>query len=261
VTKLFRGIALAVFLIPMTVAAQAPGASPNGAPGRNLGEGSYENCMRLARNDPEQAFETALSWQDMGGGAAARHCVAVAMIGLGQYAPAAKRLEKLAVDMKAAPAAARAAILDQAGMAWYEANDNARANAALTAALKRLPGDPEILIDRAMVLAAAKNYWEAIDDLNAVIAANPDRADARILRASAYRYVDALPLAREDADAALRLAPDRAEVLLEHGIILRLSGDPDGARRDWLKLIRLHDGTPAADAARRNLEKLDVRIR
>ena len=106
----------------------------------------------------------------------------------------------------------------------------------------------------------ARNYWEAIDDLNRVIEADPERTDALILRASAYRFVDALSLAQQDVDAAYRLAPGRPEVLLEYGILKRLAGDLEGARQTWLELIRLHDGTPAAAAAQRNLELLDVKL-
>ena len=233
-------------------------AAPLGA-ADNSERGRYENCMRLARTDPGTAFETALAWQELGGGDAARHCSAVALIGLEQYAQAATRLEALAKAMTAADAPSRAAIMGQAGTAWFQAEDYDRAFAAQSAALEQAPNDLELLIDRAMTLAGAKNYWEAIDDLNRVIEADPSRYDALILRASAYRFVDALPLAREDAEAAAHIAPDRPDVLLEYGIQLRLAGENDAARQQWLRLIRLHDGTPASDAARRNLELLDVK--
>jgi len=232
---------------------------PLDAAAQRIDGGNYENCMRRARADPAQGFEAALAWRDRGGGNAARHCAAVALIGLGQHVQAAERLEALAGDMTGAGGADRAAILAQAGATWFQAGDYARAHAAQSAALTLTPGDPEILIDRALTLAETRNYWEAIDDLNRVVGTDSENVAALVLRASAYRYVDALELAREDAEAAFRLAPDRPEILLEYGILLRLAGDLDGARRHWLKLIRLHDGTPASDTARRNLELLDTR--
>lgn len=234
-------------------------APPTGAAAQRIGGGEYETCMRQARIDPDRGLAAALVWRDRGGGDAARHCAAVALIGLGRHVQAAARLEALAGDMK--NTGGRAAILAQAGAAWFQAGDYARAHASQSAALTLSPGDPEILIDRAMTLAGAKNYWEAIDDLNRVVAADRENFAALVLRASAYRYVDALELAREDAAAAFRLAPSRPEILLEYGIILRLSGDRDGARRHWLTLIRRHDGIPAADTARRNLELLDLRVK
>lgn len=222
---------------------------------------SYETCLRLAQTDPNAALETALAWQDMGGGGAAQHCVAVTLFNLGQFAQAAERFEKLAGSSNGAPASARAEMLAQAGTAWFRADNLKRAYAVQSEALKLAPANGDILIDRAMTLAGARNYWEAIDDLNKVIAETPDSVDALILRASAYRFVDAMPLAREDAEKAMRLAPERPEVLLEYGILQRLAGDLDGARKSWLKLIQLHEGTPAADVARRNLELLDVQIK
>lgn len=248
--SLFRQWPLLFLLIPLLPALALAADSDNR---------QYENCMRLARTDPDQGFEVALAWQDLGGGQAAQHCVAVAMIGLNQFVQAAERLESLAAAMLPASDAHRSAVLGQAGTAWFSAEKYDRAYAAQSAALKLTPDDPELLVDRAMTLAGAKNYWEAIDDLNRVIDANPNRYGALILRASAYRFVDALPLAREDAAAAYRLAPDRPDVLLEYGIQLRLADDRNGARQAWLRLIQLHDGTPASDAARRNLELLDVK--
>ena len=224
------------------------------------GNRTYENCMNLAHKDPDGALEAALAWQDMNGGGAARHCGAVALFNLGQYQQAAKRFKAVADAMGDAPSEARAAMLAQAGAAWFRAEQLEKAYAIQSAALKLAPNDSEILIDRATTLGAARNYWEAIDDLNQVIEADPERTDALILRASAYRFVDALPLAQQDVDAAYRLAPGRPEVLLEYGILKRLAGDLEGARQTWLELIRLHDGTPAAGAAQRNLELLDVKL-
>ena len=216
--------------------------------------------MTLAHKDPDAGLEAALAWQDMSGGGAARHCGAVALFNLGQYEQAAKRFTAVADGMGDAPAAARAAMLAQAGAAWFRAEQLEKAFAMQSAALELAPNDSEILLDRATTLGAARNYWEAIDDLNRVIEAEPERTDALILRASAYRFVDALPLAQQDVTAAYRLAPERAEVLLEYGILKQLTGDRDGARQAWLDLIRLHAGTPAAEAAQRNLELLDVKL-
>ena len=224
------------------------------------GKRTYENCMNLAHKDPDGALEAALAWQVINGDGAAHHCSAVAFFNLGQYEQAAKRFKALADSMSAAPAEARAAMLAQAGAAWFRAEQLEKAYATQSAALKLAPNDLEILIDRATTLGAARNYWEAIDDLNQVIEIDPERTNALILRASAYRFVDALPLAQQDVAAAYRLAPHRPEVMLEYGILKRLTGDRDSARQTWLNLIPLHDGSEAAKAAQRNLELLDVKL-
>ena len=77
------------------------------------------------------------------------------------------------------------------------------------------------------------------------------------LRASAHRYAGNMAAARQDIIRAISIDPTHAEALLESGILMRLAGDKDGARQDWLKLIQLHESSPAADAAKRNLEILD----
>ena len=43
-------------------------------------------------------------------------------------------------------------------------------------------------------------------------------------------------------------------------MLRRLAGDGAGARDDWLRAIALSEGSPTAEAARANLEKLDVKV-
>src|SRR3546814_13959116 len=115
------------------------------------------------------------------------------------------------------PATTRAALLAQAGQAWLRAEEPDRAYAVQTTALDLLAtaGKPraavEIRIDRAVTLAAKGRYWEAIDDLNLALETDPRRVDALVLRASAYRYVDAPAFARENVERATALAPDHPE--------------------------------------------------
>lgn len=220
----------------------------------------YSACMSLARSVPEQAYESAQSWEKRGGGAAAQHCLAVSLLAMGQYQDAGQAFEALAEAMPAENAELRADVLAQAGQAWLLAGNTERAYAVQTTALTLHPNDAELLIDRAVTLATAENYWEAIDDLNKADELSPDRADILIFRASAYRYVEAFDLAQEDARRALELDPDNPEGLLERGILRRLTGDAAGAREDWLKVVTLAEGTPAADAAQANLEALDVKV-
>lgn len=220
----------------------------------------YAACMKHAVDMPEAAFEQALAWQSRNGGWAARHCAAVALIGLGQHGEAALRLEALAKQVARRQNQLATELLGQAAQAWQLAGETERAVAAQSAALELDPRNIELLIDRSVSLAAARNYWEAIDDLNRAAELDPARAEVLILRASAYRMVDGIELAREDIDRAVALDPDDPEGLLERGILRRLDGDDAGARADWLRVVTLAPDGPAADAARANLEKLDVRL-
>lgn len=117
-----------------TVLATALAAAP--APAAEIDNAAqYRACMALAAQDPEQALEKAMAWRDTGGGDAARHCVAKALMGLGQYDEAARRFEALAQDIKAEPAF-KARILGHAAQAWLMDGSAERAQGVLAAALR-----------------------------------------------------------------------------------------------------------------------------
>ncbi len=220
--------------------------------------GQYRACMTLVKRDPEEAFESALAWRDMGGGDAANHCAAAALMGLKQYGEAAKRFENLAQEMKAG-AGVKAGLLGHAAQAWLLHGIPKRADEVLGAALEFKPLDVDLMIDRAVVRAALGRYLDAVGDLGQAIGLDSGRPDAFVFRASAYRYLDKLDEAEADANRALSLDPDHPEGLLERGIIRRLKGDNGGARSDWLRVLRETPGTAAAHTAGANLEKMDVK--
>jgi len=218
----------------------------------------YEWCIRLAKSTPTDGWEAALTWTGEGGGDPARHCAAVALIGLKQYKEAGARLEELARD-SFADASVRAGMLAQAGQAWLLADNIDRAYADQTTALKLTPGVPDLLIDRAESLALAKNWKEALADLNEALSAAPNRADALIYRATAERFLDQLGPASVDITKAIALDPKAEDAWLESGVIKKLKNDDAGAHRDWLHVIELAPNSSAALAARENLERSDVK--
>jgi len=216
----------------------------------------YDACLAETRHDPAAALKSAEMWRDVGGGFPAEHCAAIALIGLQRYSEAAQRLEALAGQMMSEPADLRADALDQAGQAWLLADQPDRAKTAFDAALSFVPHKPDFLIDRSEALADGGHYWDAIDDLNRALEADPKNVDALVFRASAYRHVgsaDALELANADANRALALAPNSVSGLLERGNIRRLRGDNVGAKADWQRVIALAPQSQAARYARNNL--------
>ena len=228
------------------------GVSPEGA--------RYERCLDQATKSPGDAFEEALAWQSQGGAEAARHCAAVALLYNNQPEAAASRLEQLAQDMRLQPPGRRAEVVAQAGRAWLEGRNVPRAAAAFSTALELSPDNPEIWIDRAEAYASAANYWEAIDDLNRAIELVRRRADAYTFRASAYRLVNEYNLAMEDATRAVELAPRLADAWLERAILNRLKSDVPAARRDFLQVLVLDPDGPAGDAARANIEAMELKL-
>ena len=107
---------------------------------------------------------------------------------------------------------------------------------------------------------ALEQYFEAIDDLNRALDLSPRRIDALLVRASTYRYLGQLDLARDDVERALAIDPEHPDALLEHGVIARAAGDKNAARQDFLTVLKLTSEGPAGDAARLNLEAMDVRV-
>ncbi len=219
----------------------------------------YAKCMSLARTEPERAQKKAHEWVRQDGGDAAEHCLAVALLGLGQYELSARNLEALSERTRKTRPSLSIELLGQAANAWLIAGKPQAAYAAQTRALKERPGDVEILIDRSIALASSARYWEALDDLNAALDLAPRRVDALIFRAAAYRRLDTLELAEEDVERALGLAPDNVDGLLERGNIRRLKGDVGGARSDWMAILHIAPDSPAAEFARLNMEKIAVR--
>jgi tetratricopeptide (TPR) repeat protein len=218
---------------------------------------SYESCMKLARDDPAAGRRQAQEWQKRGGGHPSDHCFAVALIGLRQYKEAATRLEALGHAMVRAPEGVRAGVFDQAGQAWMLAGDPARAYAAAGLAVELRPDDPELLLDRAEAAGAAGWYDKAVPDLDRVLKADPSRVEALIYRAAADRALGRLDPAFDDIAQALKLAPDSIPALLERGNIRSLRGDKEGARLDWERVAAISPGSPSAEAAKKNLDRLD----
>lgn len=238
----------------------AAGSSARGQTTDLVESRHYAKCMELARGDPDIGYKAAQAWRADGGGIAARHCMAVALLGLGHYAQAAQMLKTLADGATAMGKGFRFELLTQAANAWLIAGKPATAYEIQTEALEMRPHDVDLLIDRSISLASTARYWEALDDLNLALEIDPERADALIFRASAYRRLDVLDLAEANVVRALEIAPGHPEALLERGNIRRLKGDLDGARKDWLAVVAAGADTPEAAAARLNLERMDAKM-
>lgn len=220
---------------------------------------AYQSCLALARAKPAEGFEAAIAWRDEGGGPAARHCTAIALVGLGQLDEAAQRLEDLAQNMTGFGVVERAAVLGQAGKVWLRLNDGTRAYAVLTAALKLSDTSAELWVRRGEVLASAGEYWEAIDDFNQSLDRNSTSPDALIFRAAAYRLLGVDELAADDIARALALDPTNPDALAELGMVRNAKGDRGGARQAWLDAINAAPRSPAADTARAAIERMDVK--
>ena len=241
-----------------TLAQRAPPApAPPTEAGPPPSAQQYEQCLALARADPQRAYDEAVAWRGLGGSFPADHCAAVALIALKRYPDAAAKLERMAGAMMQSDPSLRGGALEQAGNAWLLAGRSSEAKTDFDAALSFKPTDPDILIDRAEAHALGGNFFDAVDDLNRALEIAPGRADALIYRASAYRQLNSLDLALDDAEHALAIEPNAVAGLLERGNIRRLKGDRAGATADWQHLAELAPDSAEALAAKNNLARLD----
>jgi tetratricopeptide (TPR) repeat protein len=213
----------------------------------------YDQCLAQVQSDPSVALMTASAWAKTGGGAAADHCAALALVGLRRYGEAATRLDSLARGGFAANASMRIALFDQAGNAWLLAGRPDGAIASFSAALAVDPLDADILSDRARALASKQNWAKAESDLSAALMVSPERADLYVLRGSARHAMGRKADARQDFDRALSLQPQNPDALVERGTMKYESGDVAGARADWQAAVSGYPGSAAAETARQHL--------
>ena len=214
------------------------------------GSNRYDNCLLLVRSEPQRALNAALDWEKTGN-AAGTHCASVALVALKRYPDAAIKLDKLARATQGA--ADSAALYDQAGNAWLLARRPSDANSSFSAAITLLPGDADLLADRARAYAMAVNWRAADADLTAALAKNPNRADLYVLRASARHAMGRKADARADIDQALRVQPANADALEQRGELKMEAGDSAGAQKDWQAVIAQSPRSSAAASARQNL--------
>lgn len=177
----------------------------------------YAACLERAEVEPEEAFEDAATWAFEGGGVHARHCSGMALLSMGRLDDAAARLESAGLAPDAGAPDQRAAILTQAGNAWLLAFRPRDAERAFTFGLEALPGNADLLIDRARAYAEQDRLDDAVVDLTDALAARADDVLALRLRADARLNTGDVRGAERDVRAALLAAPDDIETLVVRG--------------------------------------------
>jgi Flp pilus assembly protein TadD len=246
--RIFLGFSLTIALLAGTAPAMAVD-----------NQAEYQACMVLVERDPSGALDSAVQWEKQGGGDAARHCKALALIRTGDVEGGALELERVAEAMPQVKAPLAAQLFAQAGQAWIRAGNPQRALYAQNQGLKLNPNDIDLLVDRAMNYGSAGMYFEALDDLNSAIDLSPKDPDIYAMRAAAYRQLENPDLAEDNVEQALKISPSHPGALLERGYLRRAKGDLAGARADWLTVIQIMPGTDIANEAQKNIEKLDIK--
>lgn len=241
------GLALSPLLAPGAARAQSSMDEHNA---------DYKECLTLAAKDPDAAIARAKAWWESGANFAARHCLGIAYAEKQQYVQAGKIFEDLAADAQEEVAPLKADLYAQAGQAYYLASVYDRAIAMFDRAIAIKPGNVDLLIDRAVARDDSGQHFEAIDDLNAAIDIDANRAEAWLYRAAAYRHVGVLDLALDDANRAVAMSQRSPEALLERAQIKELRKDIAGARADFQTLVKLAPNSMQGKEAAKRLARL-----
>ena len=251
--------------------------SPWRAQAAEGGEERYRACVDMIDRSPDKAINLALEWQAAGGGVPARHCEALGLFHLQEYAESAARLMRIAEDIRVgkgmpvkgdkrlvANGILIADMYGQAANAWLMADEIVRAEDAIELALAVVPPGTaqqrDLLVDRARIAAADQDYEYALQDLEAVLKADEERDDILILIASAARGSGNFDRAEQALKRYREVYPNDTSALLELGNLRAAEGRTEDARKAWLDLLLKTEEGPDAEAARANLQNLDVHV-
>lgn len=179
----------------------------------------YDACVARIQENVVEGRKAAQQWALEGGGAEAQHCLAVADLAAGFNKLAAARLEELADRRDAGDDYIRARLLDQAALAWLEAKDVVRAEAALKAALDLVPDSGELQLTRAKVSAAKENWNDVIDAVTLAEDTGFVSAETYVLQSRAYIAMGDYENAARGVVNALRLDPMNIDALTLRGEI------------------------------------------
>ncbi len=177
----------------------------------------YSDCIELVSADLDLGRIAAQQWVGEGGGAEARHCLAVADLKAGFPKLAALRLEEIAQRNDAGDDYVRARLLAQAASAWLDANDATRAQAALDQSLALVPDSGELYLTAAKVHAAHQRWQDVISAVNRAEEDGFVSAETYVLRGRGRFVTGAYETAANDVVTALSLDPVNVDALVLRG--------------------------------------------
>ncbi|HET8728535.1 MAG TPA: tetratricopeptide repeat protein [Alphaproteobacteria bacterium] len=247
--KLSTAAVLLATLAPTFASAQGE------APGS--GQSRYRDCLALVAEAPERALGQAEAWELEGGGNAARHCAATALVAAGRPAEGATRLDDLVRELENVDPGLAGELAKQAGAAWQLAGRMDRARGSFGRALAIDPEDREALVRRGWTLGNLADYEAAAADFTAALALRPDDPEVLRHRAAAYRFLGDYDRALADIERAISADPGSPDAYLERGNIRRLMENQGGAEADWRHVVAMAPDSAAAAAARTNLRRLE----
>lgn len=182
----------------------------------------YVDCVEFLKADLELGRLAAQQWVDEGGGAPARHCLAIADIEAGFPKLAALRFEEIAQRKDAGDDYVRARLYSQAAEAWLEAEESGHAEAALDKALDLVPDSAELQLTAGKIYAAQERWQDAIEAITAAEDGGFASAATYVIRGRARYVLGAYERAADDVVAALSIDPVNVDALVLRGDLARM---------------------------------------
>lgn len=223
----------------------------------------YAACIELAPKDPARAMQLAYGWRIEGGGAAARHCLAVAQMHARHYSEALKNYEAAGQASEDAHDGQAIALWRQGAEAALIAEQPEMAVRFLTRALAHPGGqelspraEADLLTARAEAEVELGKSAEAMADLTRATERAADLPTPWLLKATLARREGDLATAEAAILKAAALAPESPDVELEAGNIAAARGNTALAREAWEAVVADGADTPAGQAAQTALGRI-----
>lgn len=223
------------------------------------------DCLRLAAEDAEAAYDSATSWRTNARDAEraqAAHCQGLALVRMERYAEARDIFAVASGEAAENNPTYRARLSAMAGNAAMAGREAPAAiphfERAITSA--RDAGESEIAtgleIDLARALVAAERPEEAVAALDRAREASPGDPRAWLLSAKLSRQLGRLMEAQRQIEQAATLAPRDPVVGLEAGVIAALANRTEDARRSFESVLLVAPDGAEAERARGYLAQL-----
>ncbi|MBU2340506.1 MAG: tetratricopeptide repeat protein [Alphaproteobacteria bacterium] len=222
-------------------------------------------CLRLAADDAESAYDSATSWRANARGAEraqAAHCQGLALVRMERYAEARDIFSVARGEVGDDNPTYRARLGAMAGNAAMAGREASAAIPHFERAIAdaNSAGQSDIAsgleIDLARALVAAERPEDAIAALDRAREADPSDPRAWLLSAKLARQLGRLMEAQRQIEQAATLSPRDPTVGLEAGVIAALSNRPEDARRSFESVLLVAPDGAEAERARAYLAQL-----
>ena len=182
----------------------------------------YQDCIILVEEDLEIGRIAAKQWTAEGGGAPALHCEAIADLRAGFPKLAAVRLTQISERSDAGDTLIRARYLEQAAMAWLEAEELDYASDTIEQAQSLAPNSGELSLTAGLIHAANERWQATIEAITAAEDEGFKTTAGFVARGKAYKALANYRQASEDVVAALSLDPFHLDALVLRGELQQL---------------------------------------